>query len=64
MLYAGRALCLALAQKGVFLTIIDFSAERGKEVAILAEKEITKFHAGLEFPPVTFIRCDVTNKGE
>nr|GME11018.1 probable quinone oxidoreductase [Ipomoea batatas] len=60
----GRALCLALSQKGVFLTIIDFSVERGKEVASLAEKEITKFHDGLQFPPVTFIRCDVTNKGE
>lgn len=60
----GRALSLALAQKGVFVTIVDFSEEKGKEVAALAEKECAKFHSGLEFPLVMFIRCDVTNAGE
>ncbi|XP_060168248.1 uncharacterized protein LOC132599044 isoform X2 [Lycium barbarum] len=60
----GKALSLALAQKGVFVTIVDFSEEKGKEVAALAEKECSKFHSGLEFPVVMFIRCDVTNAGE
>lgn len=60
----GKALCLALAQKGIFLTIIDFSVEKGNEVASLAEKEISKFHGDLEFRPATFIKCDVTKRGE
>ncbi|KAM3220100.1 prostaglandin reductase-3 [Capsicum annuum] len=60
----GKALSLALAQKGVFVTIVDFSEEKGKEVAAVAEKECAKFHFGLEFPVVMFIRCDVTNTGE
>ncbi|KAJ8572359.1 hypothetical protein K7X08_008870 [Anisodus acutangulus] len=54
----GKALSLALAQKGVFVTIV------GKEVATLAEKKCAKFHSGLEFPVVMFIRCDVTDVGE
>ncbi|XP_055815839.1 uncharacterized protein LOC129885552 [Solanum dulcamara] len=60
----GKALCLALAKKGVFVTIVDLSEEKGKEVAGLAEKECAEFHSGLEFPVVMFIRCDVTNTGE
>ncbi|KAJ8530076.1 hypothetical protein K7X08_036911 [Anisodus acutangulus] len=60
----GKALSLALAQKGVFVTIVDFLEEKGKEVAALAEKECAKFHSGLEFPVVMFIRCDVTDAGE
>ncbi|PHT42043.1 hypothetical protein CQW23_20897 [Capsicum baccatum] len=60
----GKALSLALAQKGVFVTIVDFSEEKGKEVTAVAEKECAKFHSGLEFPVVMFIRCDVTNTGE
>ncbi|KAL7156794.1 hypothetical protein ABFS83_02G033100 [Erythranthe nasuta] len=60
----GRALALALAQKGFFVTIVDFSEERGKQVASLAEKELSKFHGGLGFPPVQFIKCDVTESNE
>ncbi|KAJ9561030.1 hypothetical protein OSB04_006190 [Centaurea solstitialis] len=60
----GRALCLALAQKGIFVTVVDFSEERGKEVASLVQKENLKFHSGLKFPSAIFVRCDVTNKGE
>ncbi|MCD7468176.1 hypothetical protein HAX54_006126 [Datura stramonium] len=60
----GRALSLALVQKGVFVTIIDFAEEKGKEAAALVEKECAKFHSGLEFPVVMFIKCDVTDAGE
>ncbi|CDO97165.1 unnamed protein product [Coffea canephora] len=60
----GKALSLALAQKGMFVTIIDFSEDKGKEVASLAEKESAKFHANLDFPLATFIKCDVTNSGD
>ena len=54
---------MALAQKGVFVTIIDYSEERGKEVASLAEKEIAKFHSKLEIPFAIFIKCDVSKGG-
>ncbi|XP_058097096.1 uncharacterized protein LOC131242466 [Magnolia sinica] len=57
----GRALSLALARKGIFVTVVDFSEERGKEVASLNEKENAKFHSDLKFPSALFIRCDVTN---
>jgi hypothetical protein len=60
----GKALSVALAEKGVFVTIVDFSEERGKEVLALVEKEIAKFHSKLEFPSAMFIRCDVTNTRE
>ncbi|KAL5855604.1 hypothetical protein ACOSQ4_005406 [Xanthoceras sorbifolium] len=56
----GRALSLALGQKGVFVTVVDFSEEKGKEVASLVEKENAKFHSNLGFPSAMFIRCDVT----
>ncbi|PIM99242.1 15-hydroxyprostaglandin dehydrogenase [Handroanthus impetiginosus] len=60
----GRALVLALAQKGIFITVIDFSQDKGKETASLAEREVSKFHSGREFPPVLFIKCDVTDSNE
>ncbi|KAK0582628.1 hypothetical protein LWI29_027825 [Acer saccharum] len=56
----GRALSLALGQKGVFVTVVDFSEEKGKEAASLVEKENAKFHSNLGFPTAMFIRCDVT----
>lgn len=60
----GKALALALGEKGVFVTVVDFSEERGKEVASIIEKENGRFHSKLEFPFAMFIRCDVTNTGE
>ncbi|TYH33213.1 hypothetical protein ES332_D13G043100v1 [Gossypium tomentosum] len=57
----GKALCLALASKGVFVTIVDFSEEKGKEVASLVEKENSKFHQNLGFPSAIFVKCDVTS---
>ncbi|KAL4319199.1 hypothetical protein GQ457_18G016520 [Hibiscus cannabinus] len=57
----GKALCLALAGKGIFVTIVDFSEQRGKEVASLVEKENSKFHQNLGFPSAIFVKCDVTS---
>ncbi|KAH1030798.1 hypothetical protein J1N35_042972 [Gossypium stocksii] len=57
----GKALCLALAAKGIFVTIVDFSEEKGKEVASLVEKENSKFHQNLGFPSAIFVKCDVTS---
>uniref|UniRef100_A0A5B7BUR3 Putative zinc-binding alcohol dehydrogenase domain-containing protein 2 n=1 Tax=Davidia involucrata TaxID=16924 RepID=A0A5B7BUR3_DAVIN len=60
----GKALSMALAEKGIFVTIVDFSEENGREVAGLVEKESAKFHSMLGFPYAMFIRCDVTNTRE
>ncbi|XWS54816.1 hypothetical protein CRYUN_Cryun10bG0121700 [Craigia yunnanensis] len=57
----GKALSLALAGKGIFVTVVDFSEEKGKEVAYLIEKENSKFHEKLGFPSAIFVKCDVTN---
>ncbi|TYI99791.1 hypothetical protein E1A91_A13G042100v1 [Gossypium mustelinum] len=57
----GKALCLALAAKGIFVTIVDFSEEKGKEVASLVEIENSKFHQNLGFPSAIFVKCDVTS---
>lgn len=59
----GRALVLALAQKGIFVTVVDFSEDRGREAVSLAEKEVSKFHTGLKVQPAIFIKCDVTDSG-
>ncbi|KAI3788408.1 hypothetical protein L2E82_01173 [Cichorium intybus] len=60
----GRALCIALAQKGIFVTVVDNSAERGEEVASISQEENLKFHSGLKFTSAIFVRCDVSKKGE
>lgn len=57
----GKALSLALAQNGFFVTVVDYSEERGKEVASLIEKENSRFNPKLQVPSAMFIRCDVTN---
>ncbi|TYH29407.1 hypothetical protein ES288_A01G008900v1 [Gossypium darwinii] len=57
----GKALSLALARKGLFVTIVDFAEEKGKEVACLVEKENSGFHEKLEFHSAIFVKCDVTN---
>ncbi|KAF3339469.1 hypothetical protein FCM35_KLT16940 [Carex littledalei] len=56
----GKAISLALAQKGLFVSIVDFSEERGKEVASIVEKENRKFYSSLTVPSALFIKCDVT----
>lgn len=56
----GKAISLALAQKGLFVTIVDFSEERGKEVASIVEKENRKFYSSLSVPSALFVKCDVT----
>ena len=62
--FTGKALSLALGEKGIFVTVIDFSEEKGKEVASLVEKENAKFHSNLGFPAALFIRCDVSKSSK
>ncbi|KAJ7946040.1 zinc-binding alcohol dehydrogenase domain-containing protein 2 [Quillaja saponaria] len=59
----GKALSIALAEKGIFVTVVDFSEEKGREVAPLLEKINAKFHPSLEYPSAMFVKCDVANKG-
>lgn len=60
----GKALSLALGERGIFVTVLDLSEEKGKHVASLIEKQNAKFHQNLKFPSSMFIRCDVCDKGE
>lgn len=62
--FSGKALSIALAEKGIFVTVVDFSEERGKEVALLVEKANSKFHSNLGFPSAIFVKCDVSNSSE
>lgn len=63
LMYVGKAFCLALGSKGVFVTVVDFS-DKGKDVAALVEKENAKFHSNLKLPSSIFMRCDVTDSGK
>ncbi|KAL0803864.1 PREDICTED: zinc-binding alcohol dehydrogenase domain-containing protein 2-like [Brassica oleracea var. oleracea] len=60
----GRALCLALAEKGVFVSVVDFSEDKGKETTSLVQKASARFHPSLNSPSAIFIKCDVTNRGD
>ncbi|OIV93277.1 hypothetical protein TanjilG_23118 [Lupinus angustifolius] len=57
----GKGLVLALAEKGIFITVVDFSEENGREVAALVQKINAKFHPKLDFPSALFVKCDVSN---
>lgn len=43
------------------MTVVDFSEERGQEVASIIQQKNDKVHSKLEIPPAIFIRCDVTS---
>nr|CAB3453590.1 unnamed protein product [Digitaria exilis] len=60
-LFSGKALCIAFAQKGLFVTVVDFSEENGKEAAMLVQKENNKFHGDIRVPSSIFVKCDVSN---
>lgn len=55
---------MAFGGKGIFVTVVDFSEEKGREVVSLVEKENAKFHSNLGFPSSIFIKCDVSNSGD
>ncbi|PKA55458.1 (+)-pulegone reductase [Apostasia shenzhenica] len=57
----GRAISLALAQNGFFVTVLDFSEEKGEQVQLLIEQESKKFHPNIRVPLSMYIKCDVTN---
>ncbi|KAF7059213.1 hypothetical protein CFC21_066146 [Triticum aestivum] len=60
----GKALCIAFAQKGLFVTVVDFSEQNGREVTSLVQKENRKFHGDLGVPSAIFVKCDVSIEGD
>ncbi|GJN33785.1 hypothetical protein PR202_gb22408 [Eleusine coracana subsp. coracana] len=61
VLMPWKALCIAFAKKGLFVTIVDFSEENGREVTSLVQEESNKFHGDLRVPSAIFVKCDVTH---
>ncbi|WVZ65207.1 hypothetical protein U9M48_014613 [Paspalum notatum var. saurae] len=57
----GKALSIALARKGLFVTVVDFSEENGREAVSVLQKENKHIHEYARVPPAIFIKCDVTN---
>lgn len=57
----GRALAVALASKGVQVTILDLKAEQGEESVRLVEEEHAKTSYKPDSPSALFIQCDITN---
>jgi len=62
--FSGKALCIAFARRGLFVTVVDFLEENGREVATLVQKENSKFHGDLRVPSSLFVKCDVSNAGK
>jgi len=61
----GRALALALASRGVQVTIIDLQAAQGEEsVRLVKEEHARVSYKPTDSPSAIFIRCDVTKSEE
>lgn len=60
---AGRALALALASKGVHVTIVDLKSKEGEETVHLVEVEHARISYQPTLPSAVFIQCDVTKTG-
>ncbi|KAG0622998.1 hypothetical protein M758_3G140700 [Ceratodon purpureus] len=61
----GRALAVALAGRGVRLTILDLNIAHGEETVHLVEEEHAKIsYKPIDSPSAIFIRCDVGNSDE
>lgn len=60
----GRALSLALAKKGVGLSVVDYSESAGLETVRLVEEEYLRLEKHLDRPRALFIKCDVSKPGD
>eukprot|EP00252_Welwitschia_mirabilis_P027739 TRINITY_DN9608_c0_g1_i1.p1 TRINITY_DN9608_c0_g1~~TRINITY_DN9608_c0_g1_i1.p1 ORF type:complete len:215 (-),score=28.17 TRINITY_DN9608_c0_g1_i1:127-771(-) len=56
----GRALSIALAKRGVCITIVDYNEVAGKEAVLLVEEEHAKLSTSLGTPGAIFVKCDVS----
>ena len=65
MVYAGRALAVALAGRGVRLSILDLDIVQGEKTVRLVEEEHAKIsYKPSNSPSAIAIRCDVANSGK
>ncbi|KAG0588119.1 hypothetical protein KC19_2G217300 [Ceratodon purpureus] len=60
----GRALAVALACRGVHVTILDLNSDQGEEAVRLVEEEHARLSYKPSSPSAIFIRCDVTKSDE
>ena len=56
-------MAVALASKGVHVSILDVNVEQGEEAARLVEEEHAKISYKPNSPSSLFIRCDVSKTG-
>ena len=56
-------MAVALASKGVQVTIVGLKAEQGEESVRLVEEEHAKISYKPDSPSALFIRCDVSKTG-
>lgn len=64
MVCAGKALAVALASKGVHVTILDLNTDLGEETARLVGEEHAKISYKSSAPSAIVIRCDVSKSGK
>jgi len=61
--YPGRALALALAKRGVQVSVLDLDSQQGEETV----RVVTEEHARMGYKPTSpsaiFIKCDVSITG-
>lgn len=60
----GKALAVALASKGVHVTILDLNTDLGEETARLVGEEHAKISYKSSAPSAIVIRCDVSKSDE
>lgn len=63
MTSAGRALAVALASRGVQITVLDMMTTKGEETVRLVEEAHAKISYRPNSPSAIFIDCDVTKTG-
>jgi NAD(P)-dependent dehydrogenase (short-subunit alcohol dehydrogenase family) len=59
----GRALAVALAKRGVRISVLDLSPELAEETVRLVKEEHEKISYKPSTPSAIFIKCDVTKTG-
>lgn len=63
MVFAGRALAVALASRGVRITVLDLKTTAGEETVRMVEEAHAKISYKPNSPSAVFIECDVTVTG-
>jgi len=59
----GRALALALAKRGVQVSVLDLASQLGEETVRVVAEEHARVGYKPTSPSAIFIKCDVSNTG-